>query len=147
MLPDSGLLGVRPDLVLVLVIIWSALNSTGEAVLWGMLGGACVDLFSAAPFGTGMLTLGVVSFFASILGGYLRRINGALVLVLPTLLTVVADVLMIGVLRALNWPVDLPSTVALVILPAIVVNTIAGPFVYVYARLAGSWLSARPRLG
>jgi cell shape-determining protein MreD len=138
---------VRPDLVLVLVVLWGALNSTGEAVLWGLLGGAFVDLFSAAPFGTATLTFGTVAFFSSIFGEYLRRISGVLVLMLPALATVVAYGLMLAVLQAVSWPIDLPTTVALVIIPAIAVNTLVGPFAYAYVRLGGGWLNVRPRLG
>ena len=130
-----------------LVVVWSALNPIPEGVVWGLLGGASVDLFSASPFGTATLTFGVVAFASGLLGEHLRHINGALVLILPALATVAADVLMLLVLRSLGWSIDLPSTVALVILPAIVANTVVGPLAYIYARLGGSWLNARPRLG
>jgi rod shape-determining protein MreD len=147
LLPDTGLFGVRPDLVLVLVVLWGALNAPGEAVLWGLLGGAFLDLFSAAPFGTAIVTLGVVAFFSAVFGEYLRRMNGALVLMLPALATVVAYGLMLAVMQTVNWPIDLPATVALVIIPAIAVNSLICPFVYVYVRMGGRWLNVRPRLG
>jgi rod shape-determining protein MreD len=147
LLPKLGLVGARLDLVLVLVVVWSALRSSEEALVWGLLGGALVDLFSVAPFGVGTLTLGVTAVLASALGGLLRRTNSLLVLLLPPLLTVIANLLMLFVLQSTGWPIDLPASVALVILPGALLNTLAGPFVYLFLRAATSWLQPRLRIG
>lgn len=133
--------------MLVIVVVWSALRSTEEALLWGLLGGACVDLFSAAPFGTATLTYGVVAVLATAVGEYLRRIHGVLVLILPALFTIVTYLLMSFVLEAQGWPVDLPSTVALIILPGCLLNTLVGPFAYAFVRLGSAWLQPRFRIG
>jgi rod shape-determining protein MreD len=146
-LPRLGLADARLDLVLVLVVIWSALRSSEEALLWGLLGGAFVDLFSIAPFGVATLTLGVTALLASALGEQLRRTNGFLVLLLPPLFTIIANLLMLFVFQSTGWPIDLPSSVALVILPGTLLNTLAGPFAYLFLRAAAGWLQPRMRIG
>ncbi len=128
--PRLTLLGARVDLVLLLVAVWAITREPDEAVLWGLLGGALVDLFSVAPFGTTVLTLGVVAVAVSWLKQLLRRSPFLATLVLAPLATVVADLLRVLILQQLGWPIDYPAAVALVVLPGCVVNTLAAPVVY-----------------
>jgi len=139
------LLGARVDLVLLLVVAWAIMRELDEAVLWGLLGGAAVDLFSAAPFGTTVLAFGVVAVVVSWLNQPFRRSQLLAVLVLAPLATVVGNLLRALILQRLGWPIDYPSTVALVILPGCIVNTLAAPVVYAALRLLGPRSVREPR--
>jgi rod shape-determining protein MreD len=43
--------GIHPDLVLLLVIGWSALRGMEEGATWAFIGGISLDILSSAPFG------------------------------------------------------------------------------------------------
>ncbi len=146
-LPHLTVLGARVDLVLLLVALWSSLRQLDEAVVWGLVGGACVDLFSAAPFGTGVLALGLTSVLAATVGSALRRAHGLLLLALVPLATIVFDLLLAVTLESQGWRVDWPGTVALIILPGCLVNTAAMPLVYWFLRAADGWFQPRLWLG
>lgn len=128
----------RINLVLLLVVIWGALHELDEAVLWGLLGGAMLDLFSAAPFGTNVLTLGLIGFLSGWVGSSLRRTQTIFVLGLGPLAVLVYDILLAFVMESLGWGVDWPATVALVIFPGILLNSLATPIVYWIARRASA---------
>ena len=70
LLPYLSINGIKPDLLLVLVAIWSLLNGSREGSLWALVGGFILDLLSGAPFGIGTLSLVAVS----LLGG-LRQVR------------------------------------------------------------------------
>lgn len=139
------LLGAHVDLVLLLVVAWAIWRELDEAVLWGLLGGALVDLFSVAPFGTTVLTLGVVAVMVSWLAQLFRRSRFVAMLVLAPIATIVADLLRAVILQRLGWPIDYPSVVALVVLPGCVANALAAPIVYAALRLLGPRSAREPR--
>ena len=122
--------GARVDIVLLMVVIWAITRELREAVVWGLLGGALLDLFSAAPFGTSVLALGVVAVVASWLNQLFRRSQILALFILVPISTVVCNLLRALVMQRLGWPIDYPATVALVVLPSCLVNTLAAPVVY-----------------
>ncbi len=144
-LPRIAILGAHVDLVLLLVVGWAIMRQPDEAVLWGLLGGALVDLFSVATFGTTVLVFGVVAVVVSWANQLSRRSPFVAMLVLSPIATVVADLLRAVVLQRLGWPIDYPSVVALVVLPACVVNTLAAPLVYAALRVFGPRTGRVPR--
>ncbi len=144
-MPRLALFGAHVDLVLLLVVGWAIMRQPDEAVLWGLLGGALVDLFSVAPYGTSVLVFGVVAVVASWANQLFRRSPLLAMLVLTPFATVVANLLRAVVLQRLGWPIDYPSTVALVVLPECVVNTLAAPVVYAALRLLGPRSGRAPR--
>ncbi len=143
--PRLTVLGSHVDIVLLLVVGWAIMRELDEAVIWGLLGGALVDLFSVAPFGTTVLALGVVAVGVSWLAQLFRRSPFAAMLVLSPIATVVADLLRAVILQRMGWPVDYPSVVALVVLPGCVVNTLAAPIVYAALRTLGPGSARVPR--
>lgn len=142
---SPSLLGVRVNLVLLLVVVWSIWRELDEAVIWGLLGGAFLDLFSAAPFGTTVLALGVVAVLANWLSELLRRSRVLAVLLMVPVLTAVFDLLLSLILSRLGWAIDYPATVALVVLPSCLTNLLAAPVVYLVLRLASARLQSHAR--
>ena len=143
--PRLTLLGAHVDVVLLLVVAWAIQREPDEAVIWGLLGGALVDLFSVAPFGTTVLALGIVAVVVSWLDQFFRRSPLLAMLVLSPIATVVADLVRAVVLQRLGWPIDYPSAVALVVLPGCVFNTLAAPVVFAALRLLGPRSTRTPR--
>jgi rod shape-determining protein MreD len=50
-LPRITVLGVHPDLLLMVVTSWSLLRGSEEGMLWALIGGLGMDLLSGAQFG------------------------------------------------------------------------------------------------
>ncbi len=55
--PRLAVYGVRPDLILLLVIARSLLAGRHDAVLWGFVGGLWMDILSGGPMGASSLAL------------------------------------------------------------------------------------------
>lgn len=86
LLPELNPLQVQPNVVLVLLLVWTARHGMGEGILWAGAVGFLLDLLAMDTLGTnGLALLAVV-----LLGGAARRRffhNGPL---LPMVLTLVA---------------------------------------------------------
>jgi rod shape-determining protein MreD len=140
--------GVKPDLVLLLVLIGTLLYGSRSGVFWAFVGGIGVDLFSGGPLGSSSLALMAATLVVGVGHRTLSRYN-----LLVPLGAVIAGTLVYGmsylgilvVLEALtNWLAgqgatldivrpDLPlplwpalywPTVQDVVLPALFYNTV-----------------------
>jgi rod shape-determining protein MreD len=56
--------GARPDLMLLVVLIWSVVRGMEEGMVWGFIGGLIIDLFSGGPLGVTVLALLAVALLA-----------------------------------------------------------------------------------
>lgn len=146
-LPRIGIVGVHLDLVLLLVMVWSVLRGFDEALVWGLFGGALIDLYSAGPFGVNVLALGVVAILAAAAGAVPRQARGLVLLAYAPFGTIVYELIALFVLQNLEWRVDWPSMVALVVLPSAILNTILAPVVYWPLRTLGERLQPQTILG
>jgi rod shape-determining protein MreD len=133
-MPRITVLGVHPDLVLLVVTSWSLLRGAQEGMLWALVGGIAVDLFSGAPFGVITLSLLVTSFLSSLGQRNVFRLDLLIPIVVIPLATLVQNTIMLTLLWALQWPTDWGAGFAHVILPAMLVNTIGMPLVYLALR-------------
>lgn len=144
LLPSLRVAGVTPDLVFLLVTGWAMLRDIDEGTVWGIIGGICFDLFSAGPFGAGIISLGVVGVLAAIVGEPLRRLHDSLPLIATAFLTVVYYLTLALTLTLLGWPVDLPSAVAVVMIPATMLNTVWMIPIFLLLRLLDRKLTGTP---
>jgi len=130
--------GVKPDLVLLIVISWSLLRGSREGVLWGLFGGLCLDLFSGAPLGASSIGLMTVGLLA---GESEANIKGTLLLpvFLAPLGTVIYYSVLLIVFELTGRPLPIVSSFGQVILPAAVMNAVSVPFIYIFMR----WLERR----
>jgi rod shape-determining protein MreD len=129
-LPHLVIFGVKVDLVLLVVVALSIRHGVQQSIVWALAGGAIVDLLSAGPFGTSVVAFGVAAVLAGTFGPSLRQASALLPLALTPLVSVVATVTAAFVMALLGWRVPWPSTVALVILPAAVLDSVAMLIVY-----------------
>jgi rod shape-determining protein MreD len=135
------------DLVLLLVMVWSLLRDFDEAALWGLVGGACIDLYSAGPFGVNALALGITAILAATAGAVLRQSRGFVLLGYAPFGTITFQMLVLFTLQTLNWSVDWPAMVALVMLPSALLNTLLAPIVYWSLRALDERLQPQTLLG
>jgi rod shape-determining protein MreD len=146
LLPHLTIVGVRPDLMLLVVISWSLLRGTGEGLLWAFVGGLCLDFLSGAPFGVSTLALLIVSFLASL--GEVRIYGTHIILPLSTifLATIVYDFIFLLLLQVLGRPVPWVESAISIILPSTFLNV----FLMLPVYWAIRWLdvkTGRERIG
>lgn len=132
---------VKPDLVLILVIVGTLIYGGQRGVLWAFVGGVALDLFSAGPMGSSSLALIAAALVASPGHQTLSRFNVVIPLSAAALGTLAYGLTYMSVLYALNFIVDLPflttfdlqgaqiqlpfmATLQYVLLPSMVYNTL-----------------------
>jgi rod shape-determining protein MreD len=132
--PEIEIAGVRPNLMLVAVVLVTALLGFGPGIVWAFAGGLTANLISTAPIGSIPLSLLLVS--AVVAGG--DRVLGRLTWLYPILAAFVAsmlaDLVIIGVYRLMDAltvgvPLDL-------MLPAATLNAAIVGLLLFPARLA-----------
>lgn len=129
-LPYIAVDGVKVDLVLLLVVAQSIRRGIEQGVVWAFIGGAFVDVLSVGPFGVSVLAYGLAAVVAGSFGPFLRQISAFLPLVVTPLTSIIATLCAAFVMAILGWPVVWPSTVALVVLPAAILDSVAMLVVY-----------------
>lgn len=134
-MPRITVLGVHPDLVLVAVTSWSLLRGSGEGLLWALVGGVVIDLFSGAPFGVHTLALLAVSFVSGLGQQTIFRSDWLTPIVVIPLATLIYQLMVLGLLTILGWRGGVASAVRYVVLPSMLANTLVMPIVYPLARL------------
>jgi len=127
--------GVHPDFVLMAVVSWTLLHGAAGGILWAIVGGLCLDLFSGGPFGLTVIPLILVSLLATlghgrVLGGYLML---PLILAFPASLSYYLIQMLL--LDALGRSVVWGTTLMHVLLPASLLNTLVILFLFPLLRL------------
>ena len=135
--PVIEVAGVRPNLVLVAVVLVTATSGFGTGVIWAFVAGLTANLLVLEPLGSLPLALLLVS----VLVAGIERLIGRLVWIYPVLAaflgSIVADAVSLGVFRLVDEPLDVGLPIQL-ILPAAVLNAaILGIFLYPARALVG----------
>src|SRR5579884_627095 len=136
-LRDYAFAGVHADVVLVAVVGWAALRRVEDGLVWAVIGGVALGLFSAGPFGLSIVALAAASLVGWLIGHRLRPLNQPLiVLAVPfaVLTYYVVASLLLAVGGAPLQPIGLARSV---LGPALLVDTLIGPVVLV----ALAWVS------
>jgi rod shape-determining protein MreD len=133
--PFLSVAGVHPDLVLVAVLGWTILRGSEEGLLWAVLGGLILDVWSGGPFGVATLSLVLAGRLALL--GYGRVFGGYLVLPLALAfpLSLVYYLSYTLLLNLLDRPVAWLPALSYVILPASLINIAATFLLLPFLRL------------
>jgi rod shape-determining protein MreD len=121
--------GVKPDLVLLLVVCGTLVYGSRVGLVWAFLGGLGLDIFSGGPMGSSSLALMAAALAVSFGHRTLSRFN-----VLVPIVAIVAGTLAyagayLGILAVLQYldvtehQVPVFATVQNVVIPAVVYNT------------------------
>jgi rod shape-determining protein MreD len=129
-MPHLTIMGVKPDLMLLMVISWSLLRGAQEGVIWALVGGMGLDLLSGAPFGTSTVALLVLSLLAGV--GELRvfRTHIALPLIATLIATLAYDLFFLLLLYARGCSIAWTDSLIKVVLPSTLFNVLLSPLVY-----------------
>lgn len=121
--------GIKPDLVLLLVIVGALLYGGRPGVLWGFIGGLGLDIFSGGPLGASSLALMAAAMVASVGHRPLFRFNIFVPLgaaALGTFVYASVYLLILGILNTAGlFERSLPlfETMRDIVLPATLYNT------------------------
>jgi rod shape-determining protein MreD len=77
-LPEINVLGIGPNLVLVMILLWSARHGITEGLLWAFPAGILLDLLSLDRFGTNGLALLPVALIGGLARG--RSLHSGVIL-------------------------------------------------------------------
>lgn len=128
-------LGVRPDLVLVALIVLGVLRGPRWALFAALIGGLALDALSVLPIGTQVIALGV----AAPITAFRARSGESASIMLPLLLTPVATFLYNGMqlieVALLGRPVLWGAWVGQAIVPLMLINTLCVPLFWAPAGL------------
>lgn len=129
-MPHLTILGVKPDLVLLVVISWSLLRGAKEGVIWALVGGIGLDLLSGAPFGTSTVALLVLSLLAGMGELSVFRTHIALPLIATLLATLAYDLFFLLLLHMRGYSIAWADSLIKVVLPSTLLNVLLAPFIY-----------------
>ena len=130
--------GVKPDIVLLIIVLSTLIYGSKVSVLWAFLGGIGVDLFSGGPFGISSLGLMMATAVVGLGHRVLSRYHLLVPLGATAVGTLIYGFVYMGVLAVLHEAAQTPlfQTIALpayqlpfwatlqnVILPAAIYNT------------------------
>jgi rod shape-determining protein MreD len=136
LLPHFALFGVKVDLVLLLVVTWSIRRGVESGLVWAMLGGVSIDLLSAGPFGMSIVVFAICALIAGVVGPSLRRVSIVLPLLIIPVVAIVAVLTGALVLQVLGRPISWPVILTMVVLPSVVLDSLAGLVIYPLVSVA-----------
>ena len=129
-MPHLTILGVRPNLLLLMVISWSLLRGAQEGMIWALVGGIGLDLLSGAPFGTSTVALVTLSLLAGLGELSVFRTHIALPLIATLIATLAYDLFFLLLLYARGCSIAWTDSLIEVVLPSTLFNVLLAPFVY-----------------
>jgi len=131
-------LGVRVDLVLLIVLAWSVLRGFPSAIAMAWGGGVLLDLVSGAPFGAHTFTLGLLAPATVLATRHLLTDSLLPALGIALAGTLCYDLVLLLALQASHVPVAWAAAFWSLVVPSAIVNTLAMPLVFVpLLRAAG----------
>jgi rod shape-determining protein MreD len=138
-LPDLILVQVRPNLVLVLVLLWTITRGAREGALWAFGAGLFLDLLTLAPLGVHALAL------LSVVGvsALARSRRFSLGLLLPMAAALAATLVHDGVLLALQGS-DLATIVASLLRLSLLtgmLNLMIVPVIFFFTAWLARWVA------
>lgn len=140
--PSSDLVGIFPDVTLVIILVWSAVRGVREGLLWAFLTGLLLDTLALDPLGGNALALLPVVLLGALSGRAFFQSN----LLVPILACVVATFLhalvLLLVRSAGGQAISVVPLLRIVMLQT-VLNVMIVPPIYLVGSLAQKPVSSR----
>jgi len=128
--PVIPYVGIRPDLVLLLVLAWTMVRGTTEGAVGAMVGGLALDIFSPLPLGTHALAMLAVIVPVGWLGTPFYRGNLVFPISGAFLATVLYNVLLLGLSRLVGQNILFGGLLWRVVLPMALIEATLMPLIY-----------------
>lgn len=125
------ILGLKPDLIMVVVVVFSLLKGEKEGTISGFASGLLQDIFSTGLLGINALTKTVIGFTCGILK---EKIFYEHILFLIPVITFIASfmqsILMFLLLRAFGIEYGLAWSIKQIALPEALYSSLLSPFIF-----------------
>lgn len=140
--PSSELIGIFPDVTLVIVLVWSAVRGVRDGLLWAFLVGILLDTLALDPLGGNALALLPVVLLGAFSGRAFFQSN----LIVPILACVAATflhaIVLLLVRSAGGESIAITSLLRIIMLQT-VLNVMIVPPIYLIGSLAQRPVSSR----
>ena len=133
-------IGLRPDLALLLVLIWAMHRSVVEGGLAGMFGGLALDVISAAPFGLLTSLLAAIGALTAIGETNVFRENWPLCWATAGLATLGLHGGEALALQAFGYQLPSFPVFVQIVAPNALINALLMPFIHTFIRRLLQWL-------
>ncbi len=143
--PNVTFSGARPDIVMLAVLNWSLIRGTEEGMLWGVIGGVVVDLFSGLPFGTSSLAYCTIAGLVTLGQRFLRRAHILLPMIAGCLATLVYYFVSIILTASFQHILYLNGTMLRTVIAVAIFNAVVNPLIYIAAQALDRRLDPAPR--
>ena len=125
------ILGLKPDLIMVVVVVFSLLKGEKEGTISGFASGLLQDIFSTGLLGINALVKTVIGFICGILK---EKIFHEHILFLIPIITFIAsfiqNILIFSLLRAFGIEYNLAWSLKQVALPEALYSSLLSPFIF-----------------
>ncbi|MBX2997686.1 MAG: rod shape-determining protein MreD [Caldilineaceae bacterium] len=122
--PRLIVFGVRPDLILLVIVAWSLFNGSLSGIVWAFVGGLWMDILSGGPMGGSSLALMTASLVTGIGHNRFFRNNLFVPLSAAVLGTLVYSLVYLGVLTLVGHRLSFLETFFGLVLPATLYNSL-----------------------
>ncbi len=137
-LPHVTFFGAHPNLMLVVVVAWGLLRGNRDGLIWALVGGVLLDLFSLAPMGTATLPLLIVMFLVGLLEFTAFRVVIWLPVTVAFVATPLFQLLSLAVLKTFGWESGWERVLQLVT-PMATLNALLMFLVFPFMRRVSGW--------
>jgi rod shape-determining protein MreD len=129
LLSRIDILGAQPNLVLLVVLLWSLVRGVDEGLMWAFLGGLIVDVLSGGPLaGTAIALLAAALLAGQSLGEQVGS-QAVRAMILTVLGAATYHLFLLIVLDWTGHTVDWGFSLTRVAMPSVVLNGVLAPFV------------------
>ncbi len=136
--PHITFFGAHPNVMLVVVVAWGLLRGNRDGLIWALVGGLLLDLFSLAPIGTAMLPMLIVLLLVGLLEFTAFRVVIWLPIATVFVVTPVYQLLALTVLKSLGWGTGWDRAVEL-LLPMATINALLMVLIFPLMRRISGW--------
>jgi rod shape-determining protein MreD len=140
--PNSELIGIFPDVTLVIILVWSAVRGVRDGLIWAFLVGILLDTLALDPLGANALALLPVVLLGALSGRAFFQSN----LIVPILACVIATFLhalvLLLVRSAGGTSISFGPLLRIIMLQTIL-NVMIVPPIYLIGSLAQRPVSSR----
>jgi rod shape-determining protein MreD len=123
-LPALRIVGVYPNLPLMIIVAWALLRGTRSAIIWALITGLWLDLLSGRAFGIYTLGLIVAAYLAGLGAQTVYRPTLLLALAMAALVTIVQDSIQLVLIWVSGGTFALSDALFRLMLPEIVYNCV-----------------------
>lgn len=140
--PSSELIGIYPDVTMVIILVWSAVRGVRDGLLWAFMVGILLDTLSLDPLGANALALLPVVLLGALSGRAFFQSNLIVPIIACVLATFLHALVLLLVRSAGGSAITIAPLMRIVMLQTIL-NVMIVPPIYLIGSLAQKPVSSR----